>query len=235
MSRERRNPEKALDKGNIWWRYVFLFTALVVSGPTIHYIQQYRRGHPLDIHYFWAELSPQRMFGQSLYNGPGGSDWKIGKPLATPWNATSVRSLPELREFALQLVNRDRILNGLQPLVEDPLLSKAAQLHAQDMLNRNYFKHVTPEGKTPRDRFIAVGGSPRMGVGENILWSRGKQLGLTYGKAEESQRGWMYSNGHRANILTPEYTRFGYGIAVGVGGKVYAVQTFAEPEPKGHP
>lgn len=232
MSRPRKNQEKALDKANLRWRYVFFVAVLLVSGPTTHFITQFLRGHPLDIHYFWSELSPQGILGGGLYNGSGGSDWKIGKALATPWTATILRSMPELRVFALQLVNRDRTINNLPPLVEDPLLSKAAQLHAQDMLKRHYFNHVTPEGKTPRDRFVAVGGSPRAGIGENILKSSGeKGLGVTYGELEKAQRGWMYSNGHRANLLTAQYTQFGYGIAVGAGGQIYAVQMFAVPEP----
>lgn len=73
--------------------------------------------------------------------------------------------MPELRVFALQLVNRDRTINNLLPLVE------------------------------------------------------------------KAQRGWMYSNGHRANLLTTKYTRFSYSIAVGAGGQTYAVQLFAVPEP----
>jgi uncharacterized protein YkwD len=230
MSESRKTHKKAQDKANLSWRYALLIAVLVVSGPLTHFINQYRWGHPLDIHYFWSELSPQGLFGSGLYNGPGGTDWKIGKRLTNPWSATSSRSLPEVREFALQLVNRDRTLNNLSPLVEDPLLSKAAQLHAEDMLKRQYFKHVSPEGKSPRDRFVGVGGSSRMGVGENILRGTQKGLALTYGKAEEFQRGWMYSNGHRANILTAEYTRFGYGIAVGAGGQTYAVQMFSIPE-----
>ena len=144
----------------------------MVSGLLTHYINQYKRGYPLDIHYFWSELSPQGIFGSGLYKGSGGSDWKIGKALTTPWSATSLRSLPELRAFALELVNRDRTLNNLSPLVEDPLLSEAAQLHAEDMLKRQYFDQVSPEGKTPRDRFIRVGGSSRIGVGENLLKSK---------------------------------------------------------------
>lgn len=224
------NPTQNKGKANIAWRYALLVTVLLVSGPLLHYIKQYRSGHPLDIHYFWSELSPQGLFGWSLYNGSGGSDWKIGKALVRPLSANDLHTLPELKAYALKLVNRDRTINNLQPLVEDPLLSKAAQLHAEDMLKRQYFKHVTPEGKTPRDRFIAVGGSSRVGVGENILRGSEKGLVFTYGKVEEFQRGWMYSNGHRANLLTPEYTRFGYGFVEGAGGQTYAVQMFAEPE-----
>lgn len=231
MSSCWRIQMQSLGKAKIAWRYALLFTVLLGSGPTSHYINQFRQGHPLDIHYFWTELSPQGIFGLGLYNGPGGTDWKIGEPGATLSNAFGLRSLPESRAFALQLVNRDRMLNGLLPLVEDPLLSQAAQRHAQDMLERHYFDHVSPEGTNVRDRFVAVGGSPRVQIGENILQSDEQALALTYGKVEEFQRGWMYSNGHRANILTPEYTKFGYGIVMGTGAKTYAVQMLAGSDP----
>jgi uncharacterized protein YkwD len=222
---------KAQDKVNLGWRYALLVAVLVVGGPVTHFINQYQRGYPLDINYFWSELSPQALFGRGLYNGFGGSDWQIGRSSLTPLKASQPASVEELREFALQLVNRDRKLNARLPLVADPLLSLAAQRHAEDMLARQYFDHVSPEGTTPSDRFLAVGGSDRVGVGENIMYSRERGLGLTYGKVEEVQRGWMYSNGHRANILTEDYTKFGYGIAIGPGGKIYAVQMFATAEP----
>jgi len=38
----------------------------------------------------------------------------------------------------------------------------------------------------------------------------------------------MYSKGHRENLLSNRYGRFGYGIAVdGISGRAYAVQKFA--------
>ena len=47
---------------------------------------------------------------------------------------------------------------------------------------------------------------------------------LTYGLVEQYQKGWMYSDGHRQNLLTPEYRQFGYGIATNpVTGTVYGV------------
>ncbi len=222
--------KKAQDQANLRWRYLLFIIIVVISGPTTHFISQFLRGYPLDIRYFWREFLPPGLGDSDLYNGPGGSDWKIGKALATPLNANQLRSLSESREFALQLVNRDRTLNNVQPLSEDPLLSKAAQLHAEDMLKRQYFDHISREGTTPRDRFLSVGGSLFVGVGENIVRSDKQLLGLTYRKLEGFQSGWMYSNGHRTNLLTPEYTRFGYGIAVGPLGQTYAVQMFATPE-----
>ena len=40
-------------------------------------------------------------------------------------------------------------------------------------------------------------------------------------------KGWMYSEGHRHNLLSPQYTKFGYGIVVDhQTGRVFAVQNF---------
>ncbi|MBD2440794.1 CAP domain-containing protein [Nostoc sp. FACHB-110] len=215
-------------KVNIWWQYVLLLVLLLTVGPTTLFIRQALRGHPLDINYFWTQLSPFGLLKQGLYNGNGGADWKIGQPKVTLWNAEQLRTLPELGTFALELVNRDRTLNHLKPLKPDSLLSQAAQFHAQDMLEKQYFNHISPDGKTPRDRFLDLGGNQRVGVGENIIKDGVQGLGFTYGTVEDFQRGWMYSNSHRENILTAEYTKFGYGFAVGKNGQIYAVQMFSE-------
>ncbi len=106
-----------------------------------------------------------------LDNGSGGQDWQIGAPQVDIIAAQPKRSLAEIRGFALQLVNRDRQLKGLPPLVADELLTQTAQRHAEDMLKRRYFSHTTPEGRSPMDRFIALGG--RGGVGENITKQNG--------------------------------------------------------------
>lgn len=166
-----------------------------------------------------------------LNNGQGGQDWQIGAPQVDVIAAQPKRSLAEIRAFALQLVNRDRQLNGLPPLVADELLTEAAQRHAEDMLKRQYFSHTNPEGRSPMDRFIALGG--RGGVGENIMEQKGTPgLVLNDKLIERFQKGWMYSEGHRQNILRPEFTRFGFGIALNSArGEVYAVQMFALPPP----
>ena len=165
-------------------------------------------------------------------NGVSGAGWRIGKPQVSVVNAHQGRSLAEVRQLALMLVNRDRQLNGLAPLAEDPLLSQAAQIHSQDMLTRNYYDHITPEGKTPSDRFAQIGG--RGGVGENIMQQTGATgVSLNYGLIERFQKSWMYSTGHRENLLTSHYTRFGYGIVTdAITGRAYAVQKFSAPEPQ---
>lgn len=126
-------------------------------------------------------------------------------------------------------MNRDRQVNGLPPLVEDPLLSLATQRHAEDMLRRQFYDHVNPDGQNPSDRFMAVGG--QVGAGENIMQQvGGVPTTLSYGLVEEYQKGWMYSPGHRENLLAAHYTTFGYGIVENpLGTEIYAVQMFSFP------
>jgi uncharacterized protein YkwD len=221
------NSKKKIKKFNLWWRYSLLFMVLWVTPPTMHFISQALRGYPLDINYFWSELSLFQISNLGFYNGSGGSDWKIGQAQVNIWNAEQLRTVTELRNFALNLVNRDRKLNNLPPLVVDNVLSQAAQIHAEDMGEKRYFDHISLDGKSPYDRYVAVGGNSNLGLGENIYQSSGTGLGLTYGEVEKFQRGWMYSNGHRKNILLLEYKKFGYGIAMGKDGSIYAVQMFS--------
>lgn len=54
-----------------------------------------------------------------------------------------------------------------QPLAMNPLLVESARLHSQDMIARNYFAHVTPEGVDPGAR-IAATGFPANGWAESI-------------------------------------------------------------------
>lgn len=175
----------------------------------------------------YALVQLHQLFFQS--NGAGGPGWAIGQP-QTQWNfRLGNQPLPELRALALELVNRDRQVNGLPPLVEDPLLSQVAQRHAEDMLARQFYDHVNPDGQDPSDRFMAVGG--QAGAGENIMQQKGGMpLALSFGLVEEYQKGWMYSPGHRENLLTPHYTTFGYGIVASpTGTEIYAVQMFSFP------
>jgi hypothetical protein len=53
------------------------------------------------------------------------------------------------------------------PLAFNTLLIQAARGHSQDMTDRNYFSHNTPEGLTPGDRMAAVG-FPWIAWGESI-------------------------------------------------------------------
>jgi uncharacterized protein YkwD len=132
----------------------------------------------------------------------------------------------EFSAVALQLVNEDRQRNGLPPLEPGDALDAAAAAPAEDMLRRDYYAHLSPEGEGVQDRYLSAGGSQWEFVAENIARCVGCRL--TSERVRAFQQGWMESPEHRHNILARGLDRFGFGIAAG-DGAVYAVQTFAGP------
>jgi uncharacterized protein YkwD len=136
------------------------------------------------------------------------------------------QGLGNLRKTALNLANRDRRQRGLSALTADPLLDKVAQLYAEDMLRRNYFRHYNPEGKTVVDRYAALGGQGT--PGENLAILQHPPAAFVPPNASLLaffEQGWMGSPTHRSNLVNPKATRFGFGIA-GDSDRIYAVQMF---------
>lgn len=134
----------------------------------------------------------------------------------------------EVNQRALELVNQSRQKQGLAPLTAGANLDEAARAHAEDMLERDYYAHQSPEGDTVRDRYLSAGGSEWELVAENIARCQGCEVPADISRVEAFHEGWMNSPGHRRNILAEGLARFGFGIASG-GQTVYAVQTFAGP------
>jgi uncharacterized protein YkwD len=138
-------------------------------------------------------------------------------------------NLAELRSKALELVNEAREQHGLPALQCRPELDQAAQAHAEDMLNRNYFDHASPEGKTVFDRYVAAGGSRWRLVAENIGRCATCKGPPRIADVTRLQDGWMRSASHRENILSLGVTEFGFGTVAAAGRGLYAVQSFAGP------
>lgn len=117
------------------------------------------------------------------------------------------------------LTNLERVYEGLLPLKRNDLLDRSARLHAEDMRDRDYFDHVNTDGQAPADRIDATGYKWFL-VGENIA------AGYTNSFMVLSD--WMDSEGHRVNILDPEFREIGVGFARGGGTyEQYWVQNFA--------
>jgi uncharacterized protein YkwD len=132
-----------------------------------------------------------------------------------------------LRALALELVNKARAEQKLPPLQIGKEVNEAAKAHAADMLRRNFYGHVSPEGKSIQDRFQKAGGSRWLLSAENIARCTGCAVDVA--TLQELQRGWMNSKPHRENILRKGITHFGFGIVTQAGKPVYAVQTFSGP------
>jgi uncharacterized protein YkwD len=115
------------------------------------------------------------------------------------------------------LHNETRTAHGLGRLCLSPVLTKAARARSQDMLNRDYFSHYTPEGVTVMDQLERQGyygydPSDYHSVGENI------GMGGDFTDQDTPERrftDWMYSAGHRENILRGEFEEAGVGARSG--------------------
>ena len=146
-----------------------------------------------------------------------------------PADAQAAGDDPErLGALALELVNASRAEVGLTALNPSRVLDEAAQAHADDMLARGFFDHVTPEGGTAFERFVAAGGDRWAVSGENIASCSGCTAPAGDERVTGFHEGWMQSPGHRENILSAGFARFGFGMA-SQGGETYAVQTFSGP------
>lgn len=110
-------------------------------------------------------------------------------------------------EKVLEETNHERILNGLSPLRENPMLSAAAQAKAQDMFEKGYWAHFGPNGETPW-QFILAQGYEYEYAGENLAKS--------FLDSKSVVVAWMNSPTHRDNILNNHYSDVGYAIANGV-------------------
>lgn len=137
---------------------------------------------------------------------------------------TGLRDPGSVREEMLTRVNAARKKAGLKPLRLNSELEKAAQRHAEDMLNRGYFAHESPAGTTVRERSRKAG-YDWAAIGENIAFGQ-----TSVGEVVET---WMDSPGHRKNILSRNFSELGVGLALGKGrdGKyqVLWVQNFGAP------
>ncbi len=125
----------------------------------------------------------------------------------------------QLEVSMLCLTNAHRADAGLPALALDTRLAGAARGHAEDMVSRDYFDHVSPEGADSDDRAAAFGYPG--GVGENIAYTSERTIRALF-------NAWRNSTGHNENMLDPGYLAAGIGLAVGRpgGSGITGVQMF---------
>lgn len=116
----------------------------------------------------------------------------------------------------IELCNEQRIAYGLQPLEEDSVLDELAEIRANEIITR--FDHVRPDESNCFS--VLKGKTEWMTAGENIATGQ-----LT---PEEVVDDWMNSEGHRANILSPEFKKIGVGYVTGGEYGTNWVQLFTD-------
>jgi len=120
-------------------------------------------------------------------------------------------------QYMMELVNRERALDGDQPLAFDFDLNESAELHSQWMIAVDQFSHEGAGGSTPTQRMQAAGyqltGS--WTTGENIAWQSLRGASGIQDDVYDLHVALMNSPGHRANILNGTFRELGVGIEVG--------------------
>jgi uncharacterized protein YkwD/uncharacterized membrane protein required for colicin V production len=117
------------------------------------------------------------------------------------------------------LVNEERVGAGLNPLEWDDRLVPVARAHCEEMFRLKYFSHHSPVSGSPFDR-IKAAGIAYSRAGENLAYAQSVTI---------AHRGLMQSQGHRENILRPEFTRMAVGvISAGLYGRMFT-QLFITP------
>jgi len=132
-------------------------------------------------------------------------------------------------ESIIRLTNKARTDNGLDELAENRLLNQIAEARARDMLEKQYFAHVSPTGEQASDLAEDVGYAYKI-IAENI----GK--GAFYSN-QKIVDGWMQSPGHRDNMLSGDIREMGAAVLEGkmkgrptcVAVQIFGLQSLPTP------
>lgn len=127
----------------------------------------------------------------------------------------------------VELVNQARAENGnLPPVKRAAELDKAARYHATDLGTDNYFEHDTYD-RSGGSLNKVCGAFERMSKWYSSYNAAGENIAAGYSTPEDVMAGWMGSEGHRENILNPDFMEIGVGYFQGAGQYgVYWVQDF---------
>jgi uncharacterized protein YkwD len=140
--------------------------------------------------------------------------------------------VPDLPRVVAQVVERSnafRASQGLQPVLVDARLSRAAEGFAAYLARTDEFGH-SADGRDPAARAQDAGYAMCM-VAENLALE-GSTAGFeTSELAGDFVEGWIASPGHRANLLAADATQTGVAVARSPrSGRYVAVQMFGRPE-----
>lgn len=119
---------------------------------------------------------------------------------------------PQAERELWELTNKERRAQGLKEVSFDNSLRDVGRAHCQDMFERSYFSHYTPEGESPFDR-LDKAEIDYVSAGENLAYAPSVAL---------AHQGLMNSQGHRENILRSSFGTLGVGVIDGgIYGKMF--------------
>ncbi len=105
-------------------------------------------------------------------------------------------------ENIINITNKTRIEEGLNPLTANQLLSKAAYDKAEAIFSTKKFAHTLNNKKF--STWIKEAGYQYKSVGEN--------LAIDFITSEGAMRAWLKSPSHKKNILNPKFQEIGVAV-----------------------
>jgi uncharacterized protein YkwD len=124
-------------------------------------------------------------------------------------------------EYLADRIQAERDRAGLAPLLVNPTLNAVADEYACRMIDAGFFAHVDPATDASPGQRVLEAGYSFLTVGENL--AAGQRT------VDEVVQQWMDSEGHRENILGPNWRETGISVRLGGEYGVYWVQVFADP------
>lgn len=154
-------------------------------------------------------------------------------PVAPIINSERYRpNLDEAIRLVVEGTNALRASEGRPSLAVSKALSSAALKFAQYMADTDQYGHEA-DGRRPEQR-LAIEEYSWCAIAENIAYQYLSTGFSTEDLARSLVDAWTDSPGHRRNMLNPEVSEIGVGIARSErSGRYYAVQEFARPRPGG--
>lgn len=132
-------------------------------------------------------------------------------------NIPMIDRIKAIEHDVIALCNQERAKYGLGALLPDWQTSRVARHKSHDMRDKRYFSHTSPTYGSPFDMLKAY----------NIFYrTAGENIAMGQTSPQAVVRGWMNSEGHRKNILNPNFSHIGVGYAEGGSGRYYWTQMF---------
>lgn len=120
-----------------------------------------------------------------------------------------------------KIVNQERKKQNLSPLRLHIQLGEVARIKSKDMHDNGYFSHTSPTYGSPFEMMASFGLD---------YWSAGENIAAGQPDPANVMTSWMNSPGHKANILSTNYTHIGVGHHFGTKGyRHYWTQMFMIP------
>lgn len=130
--------------------------------------------------------------------------------------------IAEIEQAIFQRVNQERAAIGLPALSYNTTMEHYARIKSKDMADNGYFSHEDLKGNLITEQMKADGVSYKA-WGENIAYIQGIDDNSVL--ATKFMDNWMNSSGHRANILSTNFSSIGIGVYK-IGNTYYATQEF---------